>query len=611
MSNEPTNQQTTESIIEQQQPAIPAAMMDIWSRPGLWAKQRAYIFLTINLLVFASLNIFIFWIHQARLFDFSWQSYTVTYHKTLIDFLIFPINIREAPVLIPIMGMLMANIIIVPILISQLYGFRFSTIFCLCVLVFAHLPVLAFFLMASCFIVSAGKYKLPFKFGVALLGLLPLAIYFYVATSGANMLRFKPVDPTLLYAPWVFAFLAAALIAAAVLAFARLVKYRPGGILVGMIPFFAIPVILFQTYIGPDQLEFRLLVHRYGPDSAFYTPVDISANVFHETLRVWRRYKVRDLQAIVNLATSEFPNVATQLLQENRSEILDVFGRFQTTYPNSRFVPNALYLYGLGQDLRFNFGVLQRNWMVEYSSDLVSPLSAETWKKLADNYPKTIYAEPARLRLAILAVREKKIDQALKLLDDLLKSADLFQDDLSTRPAEPVVSFGQLFEEPTQTEIPPIDLPDLISQAQELRSLIINNGHDPRFNTEPLAEFLKLDPSHLKYRDHLLELAIRFSDAKLHDNLLVRYAETDPDPAQRRILLERYADYFKGEDAGAEALYELASLLQAWGLANMDSQAYNQAEMYYKRVIRDYPDSLYTPRAAERLRQFQGIARQL
>jgi outer membrane protein assembly factor BamD (BamD/ComL family) len=598
------NEQTTEQLIQE-------PLMDIWSRPGIWAKQRAYMFLTINIIVYACLNIFIFWIHQARLFDFSWQSYTVTYHKTLIDFLFFPISIREAPVLIPIMGMLMANIMIVPILISQLYGFRYSVIFCALVLVFAHLPVLSFFLLASCFIASAGKNKLPFKFGVALLGLLPLALYFYVATRGANMLKFRPIDPTLLYAPWIFAFLAAALIAAAVLTFARLVKYRPGGILVGMVPFFTIPVILFQSYIGADQLEFRMTVHRYGPESPIYTPVDISARVFQETLRAWRRYKVRDLQAIVDLAASEFPYVATQMLQENRTELLDVFGKFEREYPQSRFVPNALYLYGLGQDMRFNYGVLQRNWMVEYSFDLVSPLSKKTWERLVKDYPQTIYAVPARLRLAILEIREKKIDRALNLLDDLIKHASHLNENTTTQMAESIGSFGQLFDEPLKVDIPSVDLPVLISQAQELRSLIKNNGNDPRFGAEPLAELMTLDPDHLKYRDHLLELAIRFSDAKLHDNLLVRYAEADPDPKQRLVLLERYADYFKGEDAGAEALYKLASLLQAWGLANMDSQAYDQAVVFYKRVTKEYPDSLYAPRASDRLQQLQTVSHQL
>jgi outer membrane protein assembly factor BamD (BamD/ComL family) len=585
--------------------------VDLWSRPGPWARRRAYLFLFINMAVYASLTVFIFWMHQATLFDFSWQSYAVTYQRSLVDFLFFPISIREAPVMISIVGMLMANIIIVPILISQLYGFRYSLFFSACVCVFAHLPMLSLFLVASSFIASASKHKLPFKFGVAILGLLPLALYFYLATQGAHMLRFRSVDPTLLYAPWLFAFLAAAGIAGAVLAFARFVHYRPGGVLIGMIPFFLIPVFLFQQYIGVDQLEFRLLVHRYGPDSSVYTPVEISAQVFQETLKVWRRYKLRDLQAIVDLATIEFPFVANTHLQKNRCEILSVFGEFQARYHNSRFMPNAMYMYGLAKDLHFDYGVLQKNWTVEYITDWVSPLSRSTWQTLVETYPDSIYAEPARLRLAILAIRDERIDEARELLDRFLVEAERFRGNFTSRPVEAVPSIFSLFHEPEQNDIPSVNLPELMEQAQELRELIEQNGSDPQFGATPLAELMKLDPHHLKYRDHLLVMAIKFTGGKLHDNLLVRYAVTDPDPNQRRVLLERYAEYFKGQDAGAEALYKLANLLQGWGLANMDNQAYQQARDYYRRVMEKYPDSIYSVRARTRLNQLEAVSGQL
>lgn len=577
--------------------------VDLWSRPGPWARKRAYIFLCINMLVYVALSVFLFWIHNGRLFDFSWISYSGAYHHTLIDFLFFPISIYEAPIMVPIIGMLMANMIVVPILISQLYGFRYSVPFSLCVIVFAHLPLLSFFLIASSFIASAGKQKLPFKFGVTLLGLLPLTLYFYLATQGAVTIQLRPTDPTLLYAPWVFAFLAAAGIAAIVLAFARLVHYRPGGVLIGMIPFFLIPMLLFQKYIGADQLEFRLLVHRYGQDSAIYNPIDISGQVFQNTLKAWRRYKIRDLQEIVDLATTEFPYVASQYLQRDRNRILTVFEEFQEYYPNSRYIPNALYIYGLTQDLRFDFGVLQRNWTVEYTTDLVGPLSAPTWRKLINEYPDSIYAAPARLRLAILEIRNNHPEESKQLLRQLLSKVDYLNITTTSQPAEVVTTLQDLFTEPKQTDIPPIDMQSLLEKAQELLELIENNEDDPQFGVLPISELMKLDTHHPKYRDHLLAMAIKFTGSKLHDNLLVRYADTDPDPVQRRQLLEKYSEYFLGQDAGAEALYQLANLLQAWGLANMDQQAYQQAEERYKLVIEKYPKSIYAARAGARLKK--------
>jgi hypothetical protein len=583
-------------------------LVDIWSRPGQWAIQRAYIFLFINFMVYAALNIFIYWMHQARLFDFSWNSYAVTYHKTLIDFLFFPISIHEAPVLIPILGMLMATIIAVPILIAQLYGFRFSVCFAACVLVFAHLPVLCLFLITSSFIAGVSKHKLPFKFGVALISLLPIALYFYVATRGAGMLEYRPVDPTLLYAPWVLAFLAAALIAATVLGFARLVQYRPGGILVGMIPFFAIPGILFHIYIGADQLEFRILNFRFGPASSIFTPVDISSKVFQETLKDWRRYKIRDLRAIVELSMLEFPYIAQQRLQDDRNCILAACEKFQHKYPKSRFVPNSLYIMGLATDMRFDYAVLNKNWAVEYTTDLVSPTSREIWLRLDHEYPETSYAQAARFHLAVLALRDGQTAQAKRLLNQLLNWKQHQPNSPTTKPGELPVSLNELFMAPQQVDTPPIDISGLVEKAQEFLELIENNADDPRFGSEPLAQLFQLDSHHPKYRDHLLELAIKFSGGKLHDNLLVRYALTDPDPLQRRGILERYSKNLAGKDAGAEVLFELGNLLQAMGLANnMDRKILDQAKTYYKNLITAYPKSIFAARARVKLTRLEAM----
>jgi len=55
-------------------PPLPCDRMDIWSRPGKWARQRAYIFLCVNVLVYATLNIFFFWLQNGRVFDFSYDT---------------------------------------------------------------------------------------------------------------------------------------------------------------------------------------------------------------------------------------------------------------------------------------------------------------------------------------------------------------------------------------------------------------------------------------------------------------------------------------------------------------------------------------------------------
>ncbi len=587
----------------------PSSLVDIWSRPGEWAHQRAYIFLFINFVVYAGLNTFLFWIHRAKLFDFSWASYTVMYHKTLIDFLFYPISLSEAPVLIPILGMLMAIIIAVPILVSQLYGFRYSIAFPFCVLILAHLPMLSLFLLISCMVASISKEQIPFKFGVTLIGLSPIVLYFYIATRGAGVLRLKSIDPTLLYAPWVLAFLAASGISASVLAAAKLLKYRPGGILISMIPFFVIPGILFNIYIGRDQLEFRLMAYRYIPGKSMtFTPVDLSGPVFDATIKKWRRYKIHDLQEIVDLARFEFPFASHVRLQKDRHKVISACEHFRKSYPKSKFMPNVLYVLGLAQDMRFDYTVLRKKWMLEYHTNLVSPQSRSTWLKLFHDYPNSIYSLPAMFRLSVLAVREGNITRARELLQRLIKFSKHMKDTAASRPASrQPKSFIGLFAEPTQTDIPQINLPRIIERAQELLALINNNADDKVFGAKPLAELMRLDPAHPRYRDHLLELAIKFSGAKLHDNLLVRYAMEASDPKEREKLLRRYVKLFKGTDAGAEALYHLARLMQSFGLVNIDPQSYNQAEEYYRTLIHDYPNSIFASRAKKQLKSLENI----
>jgi len=267
-----------------------------------------------------------------------------------------------------------------------------------------------------------------------------------------------------------------------------------------------------------------------------------------------------------------------------------------------------MYIYGLAQDMRFNFDVLRKNWTVEYCTDMVSPASEDTWQRLVYAFPESIYAQPARYRLAVLAIRDEKLAQAKVLLEQLIALAQREIKNTTTQPVQPPTTLRELFAEPEQQNVPGINIHALVEQAQELLELIDQNGNDPQFGAMPLAQLLRLDPNHPRYRDHLLELAIKFSGSKLHDNLLVRYALTDPDPNQRRILLERYSQYFAGQDAGAEAQYELASLLQAWSLANMDTKAYLQAKEYFLRLIRDYPRSIFSARAVINLKHLEATA---
>ncbi len=588
--------------------------LDIWSRPGRWAKQRAYMFLLVNLLVYYALNTFLFWMHSNKLTDFSFSSYrSAFFRKTLIDFLTFPIGANEAPILVIIVGLLIAVVVAVPILIAQLYGFRFSLLFIAGVFLLAHLPSLSLFLLVSCFIAIGGKYRYKFKFGVVLLGLIPILLYFYLITRGVETIKLRSIEPSLLYISLIIAFISATVISASVLTVAYLFKYRPGGILISMIPFFVVPIILFDEYIGRDQLEFRMIVYKYLPTKSNLRPVDISMETFSYTLKEWRRYRICDFNLFTDIARSQFPLIARNCVQTHQVKTIQACNNFLRKYPKSDYRPNVLYIKALAEDLRFDHTVLLKNWLVEYQTDFVSPQSEDTWKEILNNFPETIYAQPARLRLSILAIRNKNIEKALILLWNLLDHADVFQEKSENQPevsevlSKPLIFISTIFRKVKKLDIPQISADKITDQAQELLELIQYNSYDLRFGNAPLAELLRLDPHHPSYRNHLIELSVRYSGSKLHDNLLTLYALTEPDPEKCKNLLLRYAKLFDGKDAQIRILYELGRLAESKALVEMNTKLFEEAENYYQMMLDKFPNSIFADRVLEHLHKISKL----
>jgi len=591
----------------QQQGAVRSPYRDIWSRPGPWARQRAYIFLCINVVVYAALNVFAYWLHHARYFDFSWQSYEQTRGETLLGFLVFPLSVYEVPIMIVVLGMLTAIIVMVPILVSQLYGFRFSVIFAAVVAGFGHMPVLSLFLVAAAFVASAPASKLPFKFVSALLALAPIIVYFYVATRGSGTWQQQLLDPTPLYAPWVLALLGCALIAAIVLGFARVVQYRPGGVLLSMIPFFVVPVLLFHRYVGSDELEFRLLDHRFGPDSqqVFKPMEDTRRLLWLVGQRTMKKLQPRPLgvTALIQLAREQFLALANELVEADRKAVVNACQNFQQRFPNSKYLPNVLYIKALALDTKFDQKALWQKSQLTYYNQFVRPQSAPVWEQLRQSAPSNAYAAAAYYRLAVLAAREGKVDRAELLLRQLIDRWG--RPVVQTQPVESPATLWGLFRRPVQVYRPRIDPQSIVTKGKELLELIDNNRDDPRYGNLPLQKLLALDRQSPDYPARLLQLADEYRDGKLYDNLQVLYALSRENIDERVEMLNGFVRQFSGADAGALACFELARMYQALALARMDRQLNERAVALYRQLIQQYPQSLYAAQAQTGLEKMQ------
>ncbi len=221
--------------------------------------------LAVNVLLFAGVGCFAYWIRSGVVFAPAMEGYRDQFVQTfnfgrhttvsLADLLIAPISIQDVPMQIPIIGLLMATLIAIPILVSILYRFWSSLPFILVVGVLAVMPWLAITLLGSCIIASIRPFSMRFRFISGVAGLVPIVVYLALAWHGSAELvmgRFDPIDRVKFIAPWVLAIVAATLLFAIVLTIAKLVDYRPGALTPLLALMVGLPVGVFAFRVGLD-----------------------------------------------------------------------------------------------------------------------------------------------------------------------------------------------------------------------------------------------------------------------------------------------------------------------------------------------------------------------
>jgi ABC-type sugar transport system permease subunit len=150
-------------------PAPAPPVRDVWSRSGAKYRRRAIVLLLVNVLLFAAVGSFAFWLrtghHFAPAVDNYWSLFGKTFQPmgeeriTLSDFLTFPISIYQVPLQIVILGLLLAALVSIPILVSILYRFFACIPFLLVVAFLAVMPWLAITLAGSCLLASVRPFR--------------------------------------------------------------------------------------------------------------------------------------------------------------------------------------------------------------------------------------------------------------------------------------------------------------------------------------------------------------------------------------------------------------------------------------------------------------------
>jgi outer membrane protein assembly factor BamD (BamD/ComL family) len=616
-SDAPTTSQATNGLNPPREPQV----VDVWSRTQPKYRIRAVVLLLANLLLFCGLCVFAHWLHFARAFDFSMQSYLAPARfwdaaaPNLNDYILAPINVVQVPLHAIVLGMVVAVMVAVPIVVSILYRFKFALPFVAAVLVFAHMPGLTLTLLGSCILASLRPFRMRFRFGSALLALLPVLLYLYLATRGTpeKLANYgAPIQKSLLIAPWLIAMLAAAVALGAVLLIARIVNYRPGAVAPVLAIMFATPVGLFHLGVGADELAYRVLEVEYGPRSKRFEPTlqsreteqAIYAVIAGELSKSFTGQLRSDLHALWSLQPEKLQElkrtVSRRFLADfltDRAAAYEACKRFIADYPHSRYVPNALYIQARVLDTRLDEAKLaQAEPSRELYTDFPHVQSQEAWFKLLKRYPDSPFAIQAGLRLAELQLRAGELDEAERNLRFALDKSSRAGPGPTSKQARPR---GVLSAAPPESSLDFQPKP-YRREACCLAELIAENRDDPRHGNAPLIELAALDPRRAGYLEQLQRLAARYRDSSLYDNLVIRWATALPDLGERTAALEGCLRTFTTGDALPEALYRLACL-ETQALATEDESRRARGIARLHEIVARFPQSCWAERAAERL----------
>jgi hypothetical protein len=601
-------------------------IVDVWSRTQPKYRIRAAVFLAVCFVLFAGLCAFTHWLRVADAFDFSLSSYLSPFRfwggqtQNLNDFLRYPINVEQRPIHGIVLGLLVASIVATPILVSILYRFVAALPFVAAVLIFAHLPWMSITLLCGCILASVRPFRMKFRFGSAVLGILPVVLYLILATQNkgeAADLPGSPAQRSLLIAPWLLSLLGTSAMLASVLTLAKLVKYRPGVIAPVIAVTFATPAILFYRYVGVDELEYRVLETRFGPQSAMFRPTgDWRPTVGRFIAQQWTssgsRYAPDD--ELLAVWSGNVAGLHERVLQRMWREFLaeraaayEACRQFISDYPDSRFVPAVLYLQARVMDTRIDERAMLGEMRRELYTDFPHTQSEQAWTALASGYPDSPFAAAAVVRLAQLKLRQGDVDTAYSLLESKHTPGSAQAGAAAT--SQPGLR-SLLGRDVPASESLSFDAGSFEREAERWRELIAANRDDPVFGNEPLAVLASLDARRPGYTGALLRTALQFTNSKLYDNLIVAWSAAQLGRHDRETCLSACTRFFTEGDALAEAMFRLANIeVQSVGEGSTESRQRGIERM--RDVATRFADTYWGEVAKDRLRMLAPSEDQL
>ncbi len=582
--------------------------VDVWSRTERKYRRRALVLMAINIVLFGGICCVAYWLRTGVVFAPAsgeyWSQLVATFHissqteHTPLALGLDPISIVDVPMMIVVLGLVLAALVSIPIVVSILYRFWWSIPFSVSVGFLGVMPWLAITLVASCLIASVKPFRVRSRYASALMSLVPIVVYMFMASrqvSGAVEKLANPSDFVKLQAMLSLSLIAAAVVMGIVLTIARLVNYRPGAIAPLMAILFVSPAIIFEFQVGRDELHYRLLERNYGPGSQYMVSRDIqsildpvieSRMADPENKRSFSA--VRD-QLTLRVALAMDPEASREWVAYQDKAALAV-NRFVHLFPDSRYATAALYIKGRALDMRPDFTALEKEGRLVFFDDFPNERSRLAWEMIEANGRETPQWVVAGLHLARLDVRAGEVDRAISRLrrgialgQSVLSSEGLSRED---RPL-----MGRKLPE-ASLEIP---IARKILESRIFLELLERN-RDPIYGDVPLREFAGFAPRTLQYARHLEGVIERYPNCQLADNLRLEMARSIDDAEQRSVALGQCTLASPAEDSVAGALYSLGETYRERGEPVAAARA-------FERVVTEFSESAWRGLTDARVRE--------
>jgi hypothetical protein len=537
------------------------------ARTSAW---REAVFLTLNLAFFLAACALWRYLGSGAWMDVSLASLLEELVAPLGRILQSPLEVTGHPWMIVVVGLLLAELLALPILVAVLYRLWLGVGLALIVAAVAHAPLLALAVGLGCWLAARTPLRAGAPFFAVTLGLVPVVAYLVLSAVVEVQTRTDPpLQRVAQVAPFALAMVAALVSSAAALGLLRLLRYRPGFLWPVLAVLTAVPAAVFFDRVGRGELEYCVIVRNLAPGDMVFKSQRL------------KEYLARPENAGLNEGTLRLR--LQDGLDRRRNGLVQRCRLFRQRFPRRVRTPAVLWVQAQCASLEINERNLRSDPPVlSYTARYVVPESEPLWRALSEDYPGSPQAALARWHLAELALQRADVQAAMPLLE----SAETGLQNVVNSPGA-----AGPFD-------PPESVPGraycaaALPQVQRLRWLVEKNHllYDPNA-AEAMAALMRIDPTRGDYGRQVVAMLDdpnhHYGRTALGDNLLLAVAKATADVQDRS---EMY--YWLAQDdtaAAVEANYELGLLvLREPVLALKEGIA--EPRVYFQKVLDHQPN---------------------